>query len=133
MHSYSDHHLGEIVKHWGFTADRIHPAMDVAGSPERCLFRIVIEDRRRGLYLLENIGFKDLDRKTGIIKTLAYLYSKGLSFINPYMRDSRNREIIEYHDTYWQISPYIDGIDLQRPEYVLRAGAVKNWGTSSLP
>ena len=34
------------------------------------------------------------------------------------MRDSRNREIIEYHDTYWQISPYIDGIDLQRPEYV---------------
>jgi homoserine kinase type II len=118
MHSYNDHYLGEILKHWGFTTVRIHRGIDVAGSPERCLFRVVIEDRHRGVFLLENIGLRDLDRKIGIIKTLAYLHSKGLAFINPYMMDSQNQGIVEYRDTYWQLSPYIDGTDLKRPEYV---------------
>jgi len=118
MASYDDQHLMEISEYWGITPARIRHDIAMAGSPERCLFRVVIEDDRQDLYLLEDIGPEFLDRKKSITAVLKVLYGKGLFFINPYMTDRKGEDIVHHHGACWQLSRFIKGVDLKRPDYV---------------
>jgi len=111
--------LKEVCRYWGLTLHRICPEIDIAGSPERCDFRVVVEDNRHRLFILENISSKVVGHKRRIIKTLEYLHSRKMPGIRPYVPVS-NEECIANHqdDTYWQLAPYIEGIPLKRPEYI---------------
>jgi homoserine kinase type II len=88
------------------------------GSPERCLFRAVIEDDQQGLYLLENISPEVLDTKNRIHLVLKFLHGNGLHFINPYITDVNGEGIVYHQGAYWQMCRFITGVDLVRPHYV---------------
>jgi homoserine kinase type II len=111
--------IKEVCQYWGLTLLRTCPEIDIAGSPERCDFRVVIEDNRNKLFILENISAKIVGHKLRIIKTLDYLNSRKLPGIRPYVPVS-DEELIANHqdDTYWQLVPYVEGIPLNRPEYI---------------
>ena len=111
--------IKNVCRYWGLSLKRICPEIDIAGSPERCDYRIVIEDSRNKLFILENISPKLVGHKLRIIKTLDYLHSKQLPGIRPYMPISKGEYIANHQDeSYWQLAPYVDGIPLKRPEYI---------------
>jgi homoserine kinase type II len=103
---------------WNLQVNRIRRDILIAGSPERCEFRFVIQDTQDRLYVLECILDADLDRKGRIIYCLDYLFRTQLPGINPYLRTKRNDWIVCCHNRYWQLAPFVDGTALNRPEYV---------------
>jgi homoserine kinase type II len=103
---------------WDLQINSIRRDIRIAGSPERCEFRYVVQDGEDRLYVLESIFDADLDRKGRIIHCLDYLFRLQMPGINPYLRTKRNDWIVSCDNRYWQISPFIDGTALNRPEYV---------------
>ena len=103
---------------WNLQVGCIRRDIPIAGSPERCELRFVIQDRQDRLYVLECIFDADLDRKGRIITCLDYLFRTRLPGINPYLRTKRNDWIICCDNRYWQLAPFVDGTALNRPEYV---------------
>lgn len=111
--------IKDVCRNWGLSLLRICPEVDIAGSPERCEYRVVIEDTRHQLYILESISSKVVGHKLRIIKTLNYLHSRQMSGIYPYVPISKEEYIANHQDeSYWQLVPYVEGITLKRPEYI---------------
>ena len=115
---YSAELLKEILKFWGLDLKRICPEIDIAGSPERCDYRIVIEDKKKRLFIIENISPQVVDHKIRILQTLRWLSDNGLQTVRPYIPMDDESYVVFHNNTYWQLVPYVDGVPLRRPEYV---------------
>lgn len=107
----------EILKHWNINPTKIHNNINILGSPERTLKREVYEDNKGRLYVLES--FNDFEKKTIITKNIQYLYEKGLP-VNPYLKlkSKNNCFTLTNGSKNYQISKYIEGIELPRPDYL---------------
>jgi homoserine kinase type II len=110
--------LKEVLRFWGLGLRRICPEIDIAGSPERCDFRMVIEDKKKKLFIIENISPLVVNHKIRIIQTLDLLSDNGLEVIQPYIPPDKDSYVVHHHESFWQLVPYVDGVSLKRPEYV---------------
>ena len=120
--------IGESVNHmeeaairaageWGLDALNIRRDLAICGSPQRSEFRCVVECVDRRLVVLEYIRGKDCKKKQTIIDRLDFFTYQGLSCIHPYFRTSDGRHIIQIEGRFWQASPYVEGMPLDRPNY----------------
>lgn len=109
--------IEDILKLWGLQLLQIREDIPIAGSPDRCLFRTVIEDRERKFYILENLAPENVPHKKKIAQTLIFLSKKGLLFIHPYFPIKLDEYIVLRQNRHWQLSPYIEGVPLMRPDY----------------
>lgn len=109
--------LKNVAGAWGIELVRLRRDIPIAGSPERCSFRIVIEDQRGRLYILERLTPDSLPHKRLISRTLARLHRRGLAGIHPYYPREDGEAIARLPQGDWQIGPFIEGIELVRPEY----------------
>jgi homoserine kinase type II len=110
--------VGKVASIWGVSCKKIREDILLPGSPERCQERLLIEDEKGNLLVLEKIPRPTLRHKVRIIQTLQYLYTQGLSCIQPYLHNSSGKFIAEVADGYYQMVPFVAGIDLSRPSYV---------------
>lgn len=108
----------EVLNFWGLDLRRICPEIDIAGSPERCDFRMVIEAKKKRLFIIEKISPQIVDHKIRIIQTLELLSDNGLEAVQPYIPPNEDSYVVHHHKSYWQLLPYVDGVSLKRPEYV---------------
>ena len=106
-----------VLRLWGLQLRKIREDIPIAGSPDRCLFRLVIEDREGKLFILEDLEAEFIPHKKKIAKALAYLSEKGLTEVRSYLSLDEEEYIATWQNHYWQVSPYVDGIPLERPEY----------------
>jgi homoserine kinase type II len=116
---YTDERISEIVSSWNLKYRNFRSDLDIAGSPERTLYRAVIEDEDQGLWVLEAIFPDSSKHKLLISNTLAYLRGEGIETIHPYLSNDGNTSLIRYENEHWQIRPYVEGSPLPRPSYVL--------------
>jgi homoserine kinase type II len=116
---YTDDTIVEIVSCWGLKFNKTRPDLPIAGSPERTVYRIAIEDEDNGLWVLENPSADLRERKLTISKTLAFLRSKGLTSVHPYLSGIRAESVVRHGSRDWQVRPYVEGVPLPRPSYVL--------------
>jgi homoserine kinase type II len=122
-----DNSITRAAAQWNLTVININRDILIAGSPERCELRFVIECDDAATYLLESVFDTDLHHKLNIISCLNFLSGKELSYINPYICPAGNGYIVDCDGRFWQLSPYIEGAALRRPEYVFdkwRGGAL---------
>jgi homoserine kinase type II len=70
------------------------------------------------LYVLERINSKDFKKKQLISARLEELVRKKLGGINPCIRGVSGETIVWHQNGYWQLSPFIKGVSLKRPDYV---------------
>ena len=75
---YTDDAISEIVSSWNLKYRRFRSDLDIAGSPERTLYRAVIQDENDRLWLLEALFPDSNEHKLLISKTLAYLRGEGI-------------------------------------------------------
>jgi homoserine kinase type II len=124
---YSKDTLSRIAVLWDIELKELRRDKNIEGSPERTVFRLVIEDKKNKLYVVEQIPLHTLNLKTKIIKTLEFLSENKMPFIEPYIKDGKNRYILEYNRQFWQVVPFIEGASLDREKYLY-----EKWRTKSL-
>ncbi|HMA04995.1 MAG TPA: phosphotransferase, partial [Methanomicrobiales archaeon] len=113
--------LADILCSWDLQFKAEHPEVALAGSPERSLFRTVIEDAGAKRFVLEKIDPRMVDRKREIAAAVDNLASRGLAGVHPYLRNRDGDFITKAAGGFWQVSPFIEGVELRRPEYTLEA------------
>jgi homoserine kinase type II len=107
----------QLLSLWGIALKNIRDDIDIHGSPERTNFRVVIEDNNSNLFILENISNNLFKRKKIIAESLFYLKNKDLN-MTPYLKSKNNNFIELFKDKYWQIIPFVEGIPLDRTNYL---------------
>lgn len=119
-----------LLSSWGIELLRERPDIMIAGSPERTEERMVIEDQQGRLFILEAVLEKAVIKKKRIATIMEYLHRKELHGVAPYCRHLSGEYLKERHGLYWQAVPYIPGIQLDRPAYVMetwRGGAAADF------
>lgn len=113
-----DRFAAEAAGKWNLSIRRIRRDLQIAGSPDRCELRLVIECESDRLYVLESLFEADADHKLEIIASLNFLSEKGLREVVPYLRSECGGYIVNCANRFWQLSPFVSGIALVRPEYI---------------
>lgn len=116
--AYDEAALGQIAAFWGIALRAVHRSLIPDGSPERTLFRAVIEDSRGERFILERIPASARYNKLRIIRSLAFLAEKGLSGITPYRTGTGGEAILGRDRELWQLVPYVPGVALDRSAYL---------------
>ena len=127
MHSYqqktkdrinlTNKELSEIVQQWDIEFKNDRPEIKIEGSPERISYRIVVEDTFNKLYVLEMFSEQRYIHKKIIASVLNSLREREICFIQPYLKTITDDFIFKDDATYWQLTPFIPGIPLERPQY----------------
>jgi len=114
------HILKETVLCWDLKLKKVRKDIHIAGSPERCEFRIVIEDSDGRLFVCEKISPASYEHKMRIINTLEFLAGQNLPCIQPYIPNKKREYITRNNHGLWQLTRFVEGVALQRPEYVFQ-------------
>jgi homoserine kinase type II len=117
----TQHLLSAASGRWGLDLSHLRPDLTLAGSPERTVWRSVVEALDGHLFVLEKIPSNVYDRKRRIAATLQQLVDNGLQEIVSYLPDVDGEAISlinqgTWHGL-WQLCPYVAGEDLNRPTY----------------
>ncbi|MGE5790786.1 MAG: phosphotransferase enzyme family protein [Syntrophaceae bacterium] len=110
--------IREIAALWGISFRDVCPRLIPDGSPERTLFRVVIEDVSGARFVLERIPASAYLAKMRIIQSLEYLSRRGLTRIMPYRADRDGNHIRSVDRGLWQLVPYVHGVPLDRETYL---------------
>nr|MDA8405114.1 dephospho-CoA kinase [Desulfobacteraceae bacterium] len=117
MPGYNDKQIINAARAWNLTVSSIRRDIEISGSPQRCEFRCVVECADHDQYVMENIHGRMVDNKQTITGRLDFLTGQGLCGANPYIRAAGGKHIIQNDGCFWQMSPYIPGVRLDRPGY----------------
>ena len=110
--------LKPLLKNWNVDAAGFSPDADIAGSPERTLWRMVVVDSGKQMFVLEEISPSAIGRKREIAELLGILFQNGLTKVHPYRYDRQGEVITVHAERYWQLRDYLPGVFLPRPEYL---------------
>ena len=113
--------LRQVLAHWGITYRSLRPHLTPEGSPERTVFRAVVEDDRGFLFIVEQVDPAVFHTKMKIIRTLALLSERGLPAIVPYCRDREGQSLVKHGEDLWQVVPFTPGVRLDRETYLYEA------------
>lgn len=108
----------EVFGCWGLEAGRLRPDILIEGSPERCDYRTVLEDRTKQAWIIERIHPASGQTKLRICSTLEYLNQQGMPGILPYHRTSLGEFLAETSSGQWLLRPFLSGADLPRPAFL---------------
>lgn len=119
-----------VREQWGRDVARERPDLALPGSPDRCLSRTVVETGDGGLLVLERIGANQADRRQALGRLLDMLRTglangekPGPGLIPawlPVRTSPENEPVYVAQDwgMHWQLSPYVTGVELDRPGYL---------------
>lgn len=105
----------KLLNLWGITYTKECAHRMIQGSPERSLFRTVIEDKKGSFYILEEIEKKSITKKEKIARRLQELKKLNLKVIT--YCSSNNRFVQKYKGRYWLCQPYLQNEALSRSDY----------------
>ncbi len=122
-----DPDLTAVASPWGIRAGRARPDLCAAGSPERVLSRMVIEDVSGGLWIVEEISPASIPLKERRAEILYRLERAGLP-VHPYLRELRGAWVSCEKGRYRMLRPFVEGVPLERPGYALEAWRGRSMG-----
>jgi homoserine kinase type II len=101
--------LRDVLNCWGLTFDAIHPRIPIQGSPERCLYRVVV-DASGSRHFLEELDSRTLPRKKLIAARIAHLAARTLPVAAP--RAGLDGSFVQrVGSRNWQLTPFLEGIE----------------------
>ncbi|KUG23236.1 hypothetical protein ASZ90_006996 [hydrocarbon metagenome] len=106
-----------ILRLWQVNLKKIHKNILIQGSPERSVFRVVLEDENNNYFVLEQIPPKSLENKKRIAAILDLLSKNNLACVQPYLATENGEFVIEHKNNFWQIAPFVQGVELDREKY----------------
>lgn len=115
---FSKETLKAVANLWPVRLKKLHHKIPVQGSPERLVFRVVLEDNNGSFFVLEQIPSKSLEHKRQIAATLDFLSKKNLARIKTYLADKKEMHVIKYKNDFWQMIPFVQGFTLDHEKYM---------------
>ncbi len=114
--------INTVVRLWDIHLKTIRHDIELYGSPDRSSFRVAVEDKEDGIFVLEQIDAGRHRRRAFIGHILERLHAGGLEQVPPYLRTKTGDYLAPSNDAWWQLSPFVAGDDLDRPRYIHDAG-----------
>jgi homoserine kinase type II len=115
---FSKETLQVVADCWHVRLKKLRHDISIQGSPERSVFRVVLENENGKLFVLEQVPPKSLDLKRKIAGTLDFLSEKNLARIQPYLAADKGKHVIKYKNGFWQMIPFVPGVLLDRRKYM---------------
>lgn len=110
--------LQEVAKLWRVNLKEMRSDILIQGSPERSVFRVVLEDHKGRFFVLEQIDPGTFECKKQIAATLDYLANQNLSRVQPYLFSAKGEHIVTHKNNFWQMVPFVPGLVLDREKYM---------------
>jgi homoserine kinase type II len=110
--------LTRVGRLWRLTFVMPSPGLVPPGSPDRCLARAVVCTDTGQRLLVEQFSPEQAVHKMEIAATLQALCRAGLGEVNPCIATGDGQYVVPLGRDYWQISPYMEGEPLPRPDWV---------------
>ncbi|MBF0485217.1 MAG: aminoglycoside phosphotransferase family protein [Candidatus Omnitrophica bacterium] len=110
--------IRNVLRFWDIEAKCLRPEIFIAGSPERTDYRVVVETVKGALLVVEKVSPRLLEHKQRIAQALQFLKAQKLSPITPYLDSSQGLFLVKAEDFFWQVVPFVVGVELNRPEYI---------------
>ena len=107
--------LRDILSRWGLPFTGIHPQIPIHGSPERCLYRVVVDAGASRLFL-EELNSRTLSRKRLIAERIAHLKANGLPAAAP-LAGLDGHFLQRAEGRHWQLTPFVTGVELNRDRF----------------
>ncbi len=101
--------------------------MEIQGSPERTISRAVIQDKDNRLFLVEKFPEKKFQIRDRVAKAVDYLYAYGLKEALAYQKSNKGDFLPFFKGACFQLSPFIDGTPVKRPDYLDSSTMGKNF------
>jgi homoserine kinase type II len=124
---FSKEILKAVAGLWQVRLKKLHYKIPIQGSPERSIFRVVLEDEKGEFFVLEQIPPKVVERKREIAAGLDFLAKNNLARIQTYLADAKGNYVIKHKNSFWQMTPFIQGVALDREKYMY-----EKWGGPAL-
>jgi homoserine kinase type II len=103
---------------WNIKFERVCEDIDIQGSPERTLSRVVIEDKKSNLYLLEKFSRGRFFLRKNVARAIEFLADNGLNQALLCKKSKFGEFLPIYRDACFQLSPFLDSTELRRPDYL---------------
>lgn len=127
-------HLHHILPRFGLGFARVATEHAIPGSPERCVERTVAADNANSLWMVERLTPTQHLRRETVAHVLAALQQHGLNWVPAYLpttphpvegsparQTTANTYVMQHMGSHWQVSPFIVGHPLPRPEFLMDA------------
>ncbi len=123
-------YLNRVARRYGLELCRVHGDGQILGSPARSLNRTVAEDRAGQSYILEELDPDKFEKKQQIGEYQHALRDLAVSHVHPPLRNRDGGVLTELDRRFFQITPFVAGVTLPRPGYVMdawRGGALADF------
>jgi homoserine kinase type II len=122
LQEFSDSSKGEFLQwlshRWKIEFTGIRTDIEIPGSPERTVSRAVIQDGSGRLFLLEKFPAEKYSIRTQVAMAVGFLNRHGLTEALPYRKSDQGEFLPFFRDGRFQLSSFLDGTDLKRPDYL---------------
>ncbi|SHJ63484.1 phosphotransferase enzyme family protein [Halodesulfovibrio aestuarii] len=109
--------MNTLFEKFSLTFERQRSDLEISGSPERCIDRLVVEDADGTLWLVEKLKEAQADWRNTVGTLLSQLHEKNVPYIHTPAQSADGNTIVIHENNPYQITPFIIGTDLPRPEY----------------
>jgi len=128
MVSWSDTVLCQwIGDQWQIDIQCVRADIEIQGSPERALSRVVMEDNQGRLFLVEQFENKKWEARDRVARAVNFLSIHGLTQAMPYRKSVKGEFLPFFESACFQLSVFLDGTPLKRPDYLTSAAMGKSF------
>lgn len=116
-----------IKSQWGITCLDIRTDIEIQGSPERALSRAVFQDQDSRLFLIEKFTKNKFAVRDRVARAVDYLNARGFTQALAPLKTRMAEFLPFYKGACFQISPFLSGTLLKRPDYLDSSVMGKNF------
>lgn len=107
-----------LHRQWNIEFKCVRQDVDIQGSPERTLSRVVFQDQVGTLFLLEKFALSKFEIRHNVAKTIEFLNRNGLTQALMYRKTTSREFLPFFKEGCFQVSPFLDSTGIKRPEYL---------------
>ena len=115
-----------ICDQWQIDIHCVRTDIEIQGSPERALSRVVLEDSQGRLFLVEQFDKTKWGVRDRVARALDLLSTSGLTRVVPYKKTVKGAFLPFFGSACFQLSSFLDGTLLKRPDYLTSGAMGKN-------
>jgi homoserine kinase type II len=112
---------------WNIEFESVRRDIDIQGSPERTLSRVVLQDKNGTLFLLEKFSKQKFQIRHNVAKAIEYLADNGLKQALLYQKSNSGEFLPFFKDTCFQLSSFLESTEIKRPDYLSSSKMGKNF------
>ena len=107
-----------LNRQWDIEFKCLRRDIDIQGSPERTLSRVVLQDKDGTLFLLEKFSKNKFQVRQNVAKAIEYLNNNGLKHALLCQKSNYGEFLPFFKESCFQLSLFLDSTGIKRPDYL---------------